>query len=46
VRERAARDIDTFLPDPVVESALRLAADTDTDPGVRAQAQKTLAGSH
>lgn len=42
VREKVAQDIDTFLPDPVIESALRQAADGDSDPGVRAQALKTL----
>jgi hypothetical protein len=44
VREKVADDIDTFLGDPLVQSALRDAADRDADLGVRAQAAKTLAG--
>jgi hypothetical protein len=44
VREKVAQDIDTFLPDVGVESALRQAADGDPDAGVRAQALKTLSG--
>ena len=43
VREKAAEDIDTFLPDASVEAALRTAADTDPDDGVRSSALKTLA---
>jgi hypothetical protein len=46
VRQKVAQDIDTFLPDPVVENALRQAADGDLDPGVREQALKTLSGRH
>lgn len=43
VRERAARDIDTFLADALVQSALRGAADNDADASVRSAALKTLA---
>jgi hypothetical protein len=43
VREKVAQDIDTFLPDVTVEGALRQAAEGDSDAGVRAAAQKTLA---
>lgn len=46
VREQVAKDIDTFLPDPAVEAALRRAADGDPDPKVRAAALKTLASQH
>jgi len=45
VRKKVAEDIDTFSSDPAVESALRTAADSDADAGVRAQALMTLAGS-
>jgi hypothetical protein len=44
VRLRAAQDIDTYLADPAVKAALRRAADGDVDAGVRARAEKTLAG--
>ncbi|TAJ24498.1 MAG: hypothetical protein EPO68_01325 [Planctomycetota bacterium] len=44
VRRRAAEDIDTFLPDPMVEAALRRAAETDADANVRAMALSTLSG--
>jgi hypothetical protein len=43
VRKRAAMDIDTYLGHPLVDEALRRAADHDADAGVRAQAAETLA---
>jgi len=46
VRQRAARDIDTYLSDALVQSALQRAGDQDSDLGVRGQALKTLAGQH
>ncbi len=45
VRKKVAQDIDTFLPDALVASALRQAADYDADPGVREQASKTLSSA-
>jgi hypothetical protein len=44
VREKVAQDIDTFVSDPLVQSALRDAAERDADLGVRARAAQTLAG--
>jgi hypothetical protein len=42
VRKTVATDIGSFLPDPAVESALKTAADSDPDSGVREAASRTL----
>jgi hypothetical protein len=46
VRSKVPEDIDTFVSDPAVQSALRQAADSDSDDGVRAAAQRTLLRRH
>jgi hypothetical protein len=43
VRKRAAQDIDTYLAEAIVVTALQNAAANDADESVRAQAKKTLA---
>ena len=44
VREEASETLADFLPDPGVESALRFAAENDSDPDVRRQALESLSG--
>lgn len=43
VRAKVAEDLDTFVDDPLVESALRTAADSDADSEVKRGALKALA---
>lgn len=42
VRKKVAEDLDTFLSDPLVDEALRIAAGSDIDGSVRDQAAETL----